>query len=217
MIELWNGLKDVRSFELVLLILPFYGNFENMKSIQGPWIKKGYQAFAYEGPHGLKIERLSKGVGKNKSSFYHHFADLDIFTDILLKHHLEQVHLIAEKESNCSSIEELIDIIVLHKVDLLFNRQLRIHRENKHFESCFIKTNHITAQAIIGIWSEMLGLKGKSYLARLVLKLSIENFYLQITDKTLNHSWLKNYFKELIALVKEFKKTGTIPELDGTV
>ena len=45
------------------------------------WIKKGYEIFAISGQNGLKIEPLAKTVGKSKSSFYHHFTDLELFTD----------------------------------------------------------------------------------------------------------------------------------------
>ncbi len=43
------------------------------------WIKTGYEIFALSGENGLKIEVLAKKVGISKSSFYHHFADLEIF------------------------------------------------------------------------------------------------------------------------------------------
>jgi len=69
----------------------------------------------------------------------------------------------------------------------------------------------------MGIWADFLGLKGHSYLARLVLKLSIENFYLQITEATLNHEWLNNYFREHKSMVRAFKEAGAIDTLDGTV
>ncbi|GAB5409914.1 MAG: hypothetical protein BalsKO_22790 [Balneolaceae bacterium] len=165
----------------------------------------------------LKIERIAKDVGKNKSSFYHHFADLELFTDLLLDYHLEQSKLIGEKEIKCSTIEELFDIFVEHKIDLLFNRQLRVHRENSNFEVCFNKTTQISIKAITPLWLEALGLENNSYLALLVLKLSMENFYLQITEETLTHDWLRSYFQELKMLVTEFKKMGAISELDGAV
>ncbi len=107
-----------------------------MKNIQNDWIETGYQTFALEGPKGLKVERISKAVGKNKSSFYHHFADLEVFTSLLLEHHIEQSKMVAAKESDCSDIEELIDVLILYKIDLLFNRQLRINRENIEFKKC---------------------------------------------------------------------------------
>ncbi len=129
---------------------------------QIPWIQKGYQIFAYEGPNGLRIERLSKEIGKNKSSFYHHFADLEIFIGILLRQHLDQGEVITDKEARCVSLEDLVDVLTEHKVDLLFSRQLRIHRESTAFEACFVKTNEITVPAIIRIWSDIIELKDDS-------------------------------------------------------
>ena len=64
------------------------------------WIKIGYESFAQLGQNGLKIEPLAKKVGKNKSSFYHYFADLELYLDELLKHHINQSKIIAEKEKN---------------------------------------------------------------------------------------------------------------------
>ncbi len=188
-----------------------------MKDAIKPWIERGYKVFAYGGPQDIKIEALSKDVGKNKSSFYHHFADMEVFVTLLLEEHLRQNYLIAEKEAKCENLEELIEVIVEHKVDLLFSRQLRIHRENEEFAKCFQKSNEITAEAIAGVWAASLGLTDQSYLAGLVLKLSLENFFLQITDETLNKEWLQNYFNEIKALISAFKSGTPIPKLDGSV
>lgn len=181
-----------------------------MKPKLQPWIEEGYRSFAYEGPHGLKVERLAKKVSKNKSSFYHHFADLEIFTSVLLKQHLAQAEIIAEKEANCQSLEELIAVLVDHKVDILFNRQLRIHRENTEFERCFTTTNTITIPAFLGIWSQIIDLQDNSYLADLVLRFSMENFFLQITDETLEPEWLRNYFDELQKVIRGIKNTRAV-------
>jgi AcrR family transcriptional regulator len=62
------------------------------------WIKTGYEIFALSGQSGLKVEPLAKKVGKNKSSFYHYFADLDLFIDELLNFHIEQSYIISKKE-----------------------------------------------------------------------------------------------------------------------
>jgi len=58
-----------------------------MKEKEEIWITKGYGMFALFGEKGLKVEQLSKNVGISKSSFYHHFADLDVFVERLLQHH----------------------------------------------------------------------------------------------------------------------------------
>lgn len=172
---------------------------------QLPWIKEGYFTFAKEGPIGLKVERLARAVAKNKSSFYHYFADLEIFKEYLLNYHLKRAREVAIIESQSKDINELIEVIVAHKEDLLFNRQLRVYRENPAFMKCLEETNEIFGQAIMGVWAQGLGLEYNSYLAALVLKLSIENFYLQITEETLNVPWLQNYFQEIREMVQAFK------------
>lgn len=188
-----------------------------MKSSELPWLEAGYITFAMEGPTAIKVERLARSVGKNKSSFYFLFADIEVFIGHLLRYHMEQVEVLAEKEAQCSSLEELIELIVANKTDLLFNRQLKIHRENPEFEACFCKTNQMTVASITELWKEMLGLENESYLAGLVLKLSLENFYLQITDETLNKDWLNSYFAELQQLVQSFKNMNKKQVLDGSV
>ena len=188
-----------------------------MKEIEKSWIEKGYWFFAYEGPNGLKIERLSKEVGKNKSSFYHLFADLEIFTERLLGYHLSQAKIIAQKESNSNNERDFAEILLEHKVDLLFNRQLRIHRENKEFENCLNKINQITIPAMLPVWKRIIGLSENDALAQMVLNLSIENFYLQITDETLNEIWLEEYFANIRQMVMCFKQPDKSVEINDTV
>ncbi|MEM7036202.1 MAG: TetR/AcrR family transcriptional regulator [Bacteroidota bacterium] len=188
-----------------------------MKEAEIPWIEVGYRLFAYDGPGSLKVERLAKAVKKSKSSFYHLFADLEVFTQRLLDYHFEQAKIVVHKEATAKSEAELISVIVEHKVDLLFNRQLRIHRENPDFENCFCKINAIAFPAMMPIWKEIIGLTDNSSLAEMVLSLSIENFYLQITDTTLNEPWLTAYFKNIRNMISQFKLRASISELDGTV
>ena len=188
-----------------------------MTEKQLPWIRKGYNTFALEGPAALKVERLSKNVGKNKSSFYHHFSDLDVFTNILLTHHTEQAEIMSAKEAACSNQQDFMDVIIEHKIDLLFNRQLHIHRDNPVFEACFTEITKKSMPSMVPVWSEIIGLKENSYLAGLVLQLSIENFLLQITDENLTEDWLCTYFDEIRRLVEQFKVNGSMPFLDGSV
>ena len=178
-----------------------------MNNIKLPWIKVGYEIFALESPSALKVEVIARKVGKSKSSFYHHFADLEVFTEILLNYHLEQAKLMTVKEAACKNVvPELLHVLVEHKIDLLFNRQLRIHRENPAFKACFEKVNQMVGGSIIGIWAEMLGLNHKEHLAMMVLNLSLENFFLQITADTLNYEWLENYVKELQQMSRAFMR-----------
>ncbi|MEL6675328.1 MAG: TetR/AcrR family transcriptional regulator [Bacteroidota bacterium] len=172
---------------------------------QQAWIDAGYQLFAKQGPPGLKVEVLAREVGKSKSSFYHHFADLEVFTEFLLQYHLEQTALIYEKERACRKVvPELLYVLLEAKTDLLFNRQLRIHRHIPAFQRCFEKTSQEAATSIQDIWAAELGLAENTRLGVMVLQLTLENFYLQITPETLTYDWLVHYVTELKAMVQAF-------------
>ncbi|WP_156039606.1 TetR/AcrR family transcriptional regulator [Aureispira sp. CCB-QB1] len=179
----------------------------SMREIEKNWLEAGYQYFANEGPKGLKIEQLSRKVGKNKSSFYHLFVDLEVFIDSLLKFHLKQAKIISEKESKAESEEELIAIILEHKIDLLFNRQLRIHREQLRFEECLRRISQFSTQGLLPIWKNIISLSENTSLALMMLHFGLDNFYLQISMETLNESWLKAYFSDIRKMVVLFKRT----------
>ena len=186
-------------------------------SKKADWIAIGYQTFAFEGPTGLKVERLSRSVSKSKSSFYHHFADLEIFISKLLKYHLDKVREIANEEAKATNEIELIEIFLEYKIDFLFNRQLRIHRDNKDFKACFVKSNEISKPALLPLWKKITGLDDNHYLAKMVFMLSIENFFLQITDETLTEQWLKDFFQSVKSLVHHFRQENKNLQLDGSV
>ena len=178
-----------------------------MNELQKAWIVEGYTIFSSEGPTGLKIERLARKVQKSKSSFYHHFADLEIFTDCLLRYHLERAAIVAEKESQCQNVvPELLEVIVEFKEDILFNRQVRIHRNQPNFKASLEQVNGLIGGSILDIWADFLGLQGNSHLAQMVLRLTLENFFLQITPETLTYTWLSEYADDLKCMVKAFQE-----------
>ena len=169
------------------------------------WIKTGYEIFALSGLNGLKIEPLARQVGISKSSFYHHFADLDLFVEELLTYHIEQSYIIAVKEQSAKSINtDLIEIIIEHKVDVLFNRQLRINRARKNFSDILVKSNQIIGNAFVMLWVRDLDLKLTQRQLESIFELALENFYLQITFDNLNQLWLLNYFTNLKKIVENF-------------
>ncbi|MGD1892895.1 MAG: TetR/AcrR family transcriptional regulator [Cyclobacteriaceae bacterium] len=128
-----------------------------MNKAQILWVQKGYQIFAWEGPLGLKVERLAKAVGKSKSSFYHFFADLDIFTDNLLKYNQEQSNVVADKEAQSTTLKGKLDVLDEQKIDLLFSPQLRNNRQKTALDESFTKINDIKLQPKIPIWSDING------------------------------------------------------------
>jgi AcrR family transcriptional regulator len=169
------------------------------------WIKEGYEIFALTGQPGLKVEPLAKRVGKSKSSFYHHFADLELFMEQLLHYHLERCHIIAAKEQKAKNIDpELIHILVEHKTDLLFNRQLRINQNIKPFAVTLLQSNKIVGDAFVMIWVKDLNLQLSQKQIEGIFTLALENFYLQINADNLNHTWLSGYFANLKRIAANF-------------
>lgn len=175
------------------------------ESNKQPWILAGYTAFATEGPKGLKVEAIAREVNKSKSSFYHHFADVELFTEELLNFHLQRVDIVTEREKQCTSlVPEVLEVLLEFKQDLLFQRQLRIHRNVADFRTCIAKSDAITEEAFLPFWAESLGLADNTNLARLVLNLATENFYLQLTDDV-TYEILLGYMNNLLTMVKGLK------------
>lgn len=170
------------------------------------WIIKGYEIFAFSGEKGLKIEHLAKEVGISKSSFYHHFADLDIFVEKLLLHHVNQSVIIAEKERRAKKINpDLIAILIDHKTDLLFNRQLRINAHNPRFKETLLKSSTIIGNDFIKLWLTDTQLNISSQQAEGIFELAMENFFLQINQENINHQWLETYFDNLNRITRNLE------------
>jgi AcrR family transcriptional regulator len=172
------------------------------------WIVKGYETFALLGEKGLIIEQLAKEVGKSKSSFYHHFADLDIFLEKILLHHLNKSSIIAEKERKAEKINpDLINILIEHKTDLLFNRQLRINSNKSNFKELLIKSSETIGNDFIKLWLADTKLNLTPKQAEGIIELAMENFFLQINQDNINKEWLATYFDNLNRITRNFEAT----------
>jgi AcrR family transcriptional regulator len=175
------------------------------------WIKVGYKMMALEGLQNIKIEKLAKKVGISKSSFYHYFADMDLFMEHLLAMHIQHSHIIAQKERNAQNIfPELIDILAEHKIDLLFSRQLRIHRNNALFGETLQKSNEIIGSSFVLVWVKELNLQLSPVQLEAIFELALENFYLQINADNLNTAWLEGYFLNLKRVAGKFSPTPIV-------
>ena len=154
------------------------------------WIDLGYGIFAREGYQALKIERLANKMGISKSSFYHHFADREIFIHALLERHIQQSYVLAEKERQAQGIfPDLIDALLAHKTDLLFNRQLRIHRDRPDFDRTLTKTNELVGDSFVLVWVKDLNLHLNRQQLNAIFQLALENFFLQINPQNLHRNW----------------------------
>ncbi len=177
-----------------------------MQQSKAIWIETGYKIFALQGEEALKIESLAKKVGVSKSSFYHYFADLEVFIEALLQFHLAQSRIIAQKEQEAQNVApDLINILVTHQIDLLFNRQLRIHQNKPHYAATLKTSDKIVGDAFVQVWVQDLQLKLSPQQIESVFSLALHNFYLQINETNLSYEWLANYFAELKKIARSFE------------
>ena len=187
-------------------------NVTSEKKIQ-PWLEVGYELFTTYGLEGLKVEKMANIIGKSRSSFYHHFADIEIFTEMLLQVHTERSALIAEREQACETlVPDLIEVLVAFKKDLLFSRQLRVHRHIKAFRRCFESVNEKVGGAFFEVWAHDLGLSEEKQIAEGLLDLIMDNFYLQITEENLNAAWLTEYVNGIKSFASQIQHPGVRQE-----
>lgn len=162
---------------------------------QRHWLLCGYELFALQGPTALKVEPMAARVGISKSSFYHHFADLEGFQEQLLAMHIERAGVIAAKERAAQHIDpDLVNILLEHRADLFFSRQLRVHRDQPGFESTLLKADALVGNDFMGLWSRELGLKWNAQQLESVFSLALEHFYLQLQPERLDAAWLRAHF-----------------------
>ncbi|MCI4668299.1 MAG: TetR/AcrR family transcriptional regulator [Bacteroidia bacterium] len=163
-----------------------------------PWIVEGYRMMAFEGVRGLNIQAIAKNIGKNKSSFYHHFGDLEGFYPWLFKYHIIQFTEMAELGASCSNMNpELLDLMVERKLDIFFHRQLRLERHIPEFKECYEKAFAIFEDVLIEKGIESLNMHNHRGIAKAFLSLVVDNFLLRITDTNYKLSWMQSYLFEL--------------------
>jgi len=177
-----------------------------------PWIEAGYAVFALQGPDALKVEQLARQVGISKSSFYHHFADVPVFLERLLAHHLLRADALAAKARGCGSFDpDFIQLLVAHRSDVLFQRQLRILRDNAAFQRCFQHAHERVVEQVMPRWAEALGIPGQLAPAREMLHVVTDVFYQRLTNDNLSYPWMVDLLKEIETFIRHaMKSQGSI-------
>ncbi|MCG3165914.1 MAG: hypothetical protein POELPBGB_01689 [Bacteroidia bacterium] len=180
--------------------------------IEQPWVEAGFTLFANDGPAGLKVDTIARKVGISRSSFYHHFADLDVFQEKMLTYHTLRSQRAIEKLKRCTSIDpDLLLAIVEEKEYVLFNRQLRVNRHIPAYKAAFEKAITLESKAIIGAWAQLLSLEQAPEVAENIYRITADIFFHRLTAENINYSWLQVFLKEIIIFISEIK-TKSLPD-----
>lgn len=168
------------------------------------WIVEGYNFCSTNGFDNIRVEQLAKNVGISKSSFYHYFSDVEGFKEHLTNYHLEQCAILAEKEKNCEELfPDLINILLEHKTDILFHRQLRINRKNEQLEQALNKSIQILGNYSLMLWAKDINHNLSQLQLEGLFKIATDDFYMRINENNLNSKYLNHYFKELGSITNQ--------------
>lgn len=175
------------------------------------WIEAGYRIFAFKGPGAVKIELLAREVGISKSSFYHHFADLGIFNEKMMALHIMRGSQIAAQAKLCKSFDpDFLKLLAANSEDLLFNRQLRIHRNNIAYQLCFERANAMVETAILDVWAATIGLSEHKHIARNVFNVMSDIFYNRVTHETISYEWMQEFLTGIYAFLNDIIRSSGI-------
>jgi AcrR family transcriptional regulator len=163
------------------------------------WIDAGYELFAYEGPDGILIEKLARQLGMNKSGFYHHFGDRDLFFDELIKHHYKVIEKFCMEAAQLQHFDpDYLNLLVKYKTSAFVQMQLRRHMNIPFFKEAFDKVRSETEKKIVPLWAAYVKMTDNPELASELWNIIRDVFFMRLTTKDVSMEFLQE-------LVKEFK------------
>ncbi len=122
---------------------------------------------------------MANNLNKSRSSFYHAFLDLEIYVDSFLDSHIKRGELLSQLLDNCQKLDpEIIELFIIYKQDILFNKQLFLDSGNKKFMIVgnIVNTNILTH--LLPHFAKYLLLENQSAVAKYFLNFKKINFYL---------------------------------------
>lgn len=161
------------------------------------WIDKGYELFTHSGPNGIKVETLARKIHVSKSSFYHHFGDQESFLELLLEEHYHITERFGADAKRCKVFApDFIHLMIKYKSAILFQRQLRIHRENLDFQLAYQRAADSVNREMIGIWAKHMEISSDMNLAKSIYTVIEDSFYERVREKTFNIEWIYGFLHE---------------------
>lgn len=180
------------------------------------WLEGGYSEFAEVGPEHLSINHIAKKIGASRSSFYHHFAEVDLFVDELLAQHLEICREFNEAgKENCKNlIPDLYDLLAQYPTPLQFSRQLFHNRHIPRFNFVFVKSYQASADAfVLDLFAKHLDLhQPQNDLNHLFLTLG-EAWYSRLHPQDLSAGTLRRHAEDILQDLSTLMGSGVYSTL----
>jgi len=125
------------------------------------WLKTAHTQFAKYGESALRVDALSKVVGKSRSSFYHLFGDMENFKEALYDYALEVTRSFVEESKDIDVyFPDYGEVVIKYKDMLFFNRHLFLGRTtNARYAQLWKIISEITDNKTEELWMKMIDLE----------------------------------------------------------
>ena len=172
------------------------------------WIEAGYEIFVSEGLDGIRVERMARMLGLNKSGFYHHFVDLDNFSRQLIRFHFEAFDDFVNDVGDCLNIDpEYINVLIKHKITIMGQIHLVRNKDNPLLDGTHKELDDKIDHAVQRIWANHIQMPANQQLALEYHRLIRDVFYSRMNLKNFNYEYLHNLAEEtkwiVIKMIKE--------------
>ena len=123
-------------------------------------MEAGYDLFGKIGTAAFNVERLSMIVSLSRSSFYHHFSDMEIYETDLCDYHIQHYQQLSEELDNCQNFDpDLLDLIRSSPKPRAFQRQLLINEASSRHKACFDAARVLLEDRVYNLWLDYIGVK----------------------------------------------------------
>lgn len=178
-----------------------------MTDAANKWIEAGYELFAYEGPDGVQIEKLARKVGLNKSGFYHHFGDREIYFCEIIKHHYLVTEKFREELKKAEKFDpDALNLLIKYRISSLVQAQLRRQHYDKSMYNAFLQVKTKNSKLFGPLWAEYLQIPNNPTLADELWDIMRDVYFAHIANPDITYKTLSPIVHKFFRVVQELKR-----------
>jgi AcrR family transcriptional regulator len=173
------------------------------------WVEAGYGFFALEGPEGINIEKIARKIGLNKSGFYHHFGDREVFIQKILEYHLQRNEQFYAELLHASQFDpDVLNLIIKYKEIAEVQSQLRKNMSNPAFEKAFQSVKTRNQKAYVKHWAEYLKIS-ENEVASNLWDIMRDIYFIHFMYKKLTFKTLQDLVRGFSQTINQVKRLNT--------
>ena len=173
------------------------------------WLSVGYQIFGEEGPEGIQVERLSRILQVNKSSFYHFFVNKEMYIEELIRLHRQYGEELEQRVWKLDSFNPgYIQLLIEYRDTILFHRQLLRNSQFPEFKNVYHSINSKIELAILPLWKQEVGLPDAT--AQALFEIIRDTFFGRMNHKNFTADFVYGVLEEAKGLISQIKQREDI-------